>query len=39
MEFLRKFVPRDSIGNIPVLVQIMAWYQSGDKPLAESMMV
>ena len=29
-----KFVPEGPINNIPVLVQIMAWHQSGDKPLS-----
>ena len=29
-----KFVPRDQINNIPVLVQIMAWRWPGDKPLS-----
>ena len=26
------------IDNIPALVQVMAWHQSGDKPLSEPMM-
>ena len=30
-----KFVPSDSINNIPTLVQIMAWGQSGEKPLSD----
>ena len=34
-----KFVPKGSIYNIPVLVQIMAWRRPGDKPLSETMMV
>ena len=34
-----KFVPRGPIYNIPALVQIMAWYRPGDKPLSEPMMV
>ena len=34
-----KFVPKGPINNIPALVQIMAWLQSGDKPLSEPMMV
>ena len=34
-----KFVPKGSINNIPILVQIMAWRQQGDKPLSEPMMV
>ena len=29
---------RDPINNIPALVQIMAWYLRGDKPLSEPMM-
>ena len=33
-----KFVPRGPINNIPALVQIMAWRQSGYKPLSEPMM-
>ena len=32
------FVPKGSINNIPELVQIMAWHQSGDKPSSEPMM-
>ena len=34
-----KVVPKGPIKNIPVLVQIMAWCRSGNKPLSESMMV
>ena len=34
-----KFVPKGPIGNIPALVQIMAWRRPGDKPLSEPMMV
>ena len=34
-----KFVPKGPINNIPVLVPIMAWRRSGDKPLSEPMMV
>ena len=34
-----KFVPKGPINNIPVLVLIMAWCRSGDKPLSEPMMV
>ena len=30
---------KDPINNIPALVQIMAWYQQGDKPLPEPMMI
>ena len=33
-----KFVPMDPINNIQALFQIMAWHQSGDKPLSEPMM-
>ena len=34
-----KFVPMGPINNIPASVQIIAWCQSGDKPLSEQMMV
>ena len=34
-----KFVPKVPIDNIPVLIQIMLWRRSGDKPLFEPMMV
>ena len=34
-----KFVPKGPINNNPALVQIMAWRQSGHKPLSEPMMV
>ena len=34
-----QFAPKGPINNIPALVQIMAWRQSGDKPLSEPMMV
>ena len=34
-----KFVPMGPINNIPVLVQIMAWRRSGDKPLFEPMLI
>ena len=30
-----KFIPKGPINNIPALVQVMAWRQSGDKPLSE----
>ena len=33
-----KFVPKGPINNIPALVEIMAWRQSGDKPLSEPML-
>ena len=31
------FAPKDSIDNIPALVQIMAWRRIGDKTLFEPM--
>ena len=34
-----QFVPKVRINNIPSLVLIMAWWQPGDKPLSEPMMV
>ena len=34
-----QFVPKGPINNNPALVQIMAWRQSGDKPLSEPMVV
>ena len=34
-----KFVPRCPFNNNPALVRIMAWRQSGDKPLSEPMVV
>ena len=34
-----KFVPKDRIHNITLLVQIMAWCRPGDKPLSEPMTV
>ena len=30
-----KFVPKGAIDNKPALVQVMAWRQTGDKPLPE----
>ena len=33
-----KFVPKSSIDNNPVLIQIMAWRRIGDKPLYEAML-
>ena len=33
-----KFVPRSSVDNKPVLVQVMAWHRIGDKPLSEPML-
>ena len=32
------FVPEGPINNIPTFVQIMAWRQSGDKPLSDAIM-
>ena len=39
LKFSLKFVLKVQINNIPALVQIMASYQLGDKPLCEPMMV
>ena len=39
IEISLKFVPKGPIDNIPLLVEVMAWYRSGDKPLSEAMMV
>ena len=33
-----KFVPKGSIHNRSVLVKVMAWCRTGDKPLADSML-
>ena len=30
-----KFFPKSPIDNKPALVQVMAWHQTGDKPLHE----
>ena len=32
------FVPRGPFDNKPALVQVMAWHQTGDKPLPEPML-
>ena len=32
-----KFVPRSPIDNKPALDQVMAWRQTGDKPLPDPM--
>ena len=37
LEFRINFVPKGPIKNIPALVQIMAWWRPGDKPLSEPM--
>ena len=34
-----KFVPKSPIDNKSALVQVMAWRQTGDKPLPEPMMI
>ena len=33
----QKLVPKGLIDNIPVLIQLMAWCQSGNKALSEAM--
>ena len=33
-----KFVPTGPIDNKPALVQVMAWHQTGGKPLPETML-
>ena len=33
-----KFVPKGPINNIPALVKMMAWRQTGDKPSSEPTM-
>ena len=33
-----KYVPRGPIDNKPVLIQVMAWCRTGNKPLLEPMM-
>ena len=33
-----KFIPSGPISNIPALVEIMPWRQTGDKPLSEPML-
>ena len=38
LNFLLKFVPKGPIHNRPVLVQVMAWRQTGGKPLPEVML-
>ena len=39
IEISMKFVPRGQINKIPASVPIMAWHQSGDKPLSETMII
>ena len=38
VQFSLKFGPKCPINNIPALVQIMAWRQTGDKPLSKPSM-
>ena len=38
IEISLKLVPRSPINNKSALVQVMAWRQTGDKPLSEPMM-
>ena len=38
IQILLKFVPKDLIDNKSALVEVMAWCQTGDKPLSEAMM-
>ena len=33
-----KFVPKGPIDNKSAMIQVMAWWQTGDKPLPEAMM-
>ena len=37
MKISLKFVPKGPIDNIIAMIQIMAWRQTGDKPLFEAM--
>ena len=39
IKILLTFIPKVRINSIPALIQIMAWRQSGDKPLSEQKMV
>ena len=34
-----KFVPKGPIGNKLMLVRVMAWRRTGDKPLSEPMLI
>ena len=38
IRFSLEFVPSSPIDNKPALVQVMAWRQTGDKPLPEPML-
>ena len=38
MQFALSFVPKGPIDNKTALVQLMAWRQTGDKPLSEPML-
>ena len=33
-----KFIPKSPIDNKPTLVQVMAWFRTGDKQLSEQML-
>ena len=33
-----KFVPKGPIDNESALIQVMAWYRTGNKPLPEQML-
>ena len=39
IQILLKFVPKGPNNDMPALVQIMAWWKTGAKPLSEPMMV
>ena len=39
LKFSLEFVPKARINNITALIQIMAWYRSGDKLLSEPMVI
>ena len=39
IEISLKFISKGPINTIPALVQLMAWYRPGDKPLSEPVMV
>ena len=34
-----KFVPNGPIDNASILVQVMTWHRTGDKPLSEPIMI
>ena len=40
MKISPKFVPKGTVDSMSAaLVQVMAWYQIGDKPLSETMLI